>query len=105
MGNGYEKSVVVPEELAEPYSGGQRSGFARFCIQDSGIGIPEEDQSRLFESFHRASNVGTISGTGLGLAIVKNCVDLHKGQISVNSVIGVGTTFTVTLPLHYPAAT
>ena len=105
MGNGYEKSVVVPEELAEPYSGGQHSGFARFCIQDSGIGIPEEDQSRLFESFHRASNVGTISGTGLGLAIVKNCVDLHKGQISVNSVIGVGTTFTVTLPLHYPAAT
>ena len=76
--------------------------LACFCIQDSGIGIPEEDLPQLFESFHRASNVGTIPGTGLGLAIVKKCVDLHGGQISVNSRVGVGTTFTVTLPLNYP---
>ncbi len=68
-------------------------------IQDCGIGIPAEDLPRLFESFHRASNVGTIPGTGLGLAIVKKCVDLHGGQITVNSIVGEGTTFTVTLPL------
>jgi PAS domain S-box-containing protein len=68
-----------------------------FKIKDSGIGIPLEDQSRLFEPFHRATNVGTIQGTGLGLAIVKQCVDLHRGEITVDSVAG-GTTFTVKLP-------
>jgi signal transduction histidine kinase len=74
---------------------------AIFQVQDQGIGIPLEDQPRLFESFHRASNVGTIQGTGLGLAIVKQCVELQRGQISVESVLGKGTTFTITLPLNY----
>jgi signal transduction histidine kinase len=70
-----------------------------FRIQDEGIGIPLKDQAQLFEVFYRSSNVGTISGTGLGLAIVKRCVDVHQGQISVESNVGVGTTFIVTLPL------
>lgn len=70
-----------------------------FRIQDSGIGIPEEDQKQLFQPFHRADNVGKIPGTGLGLAIVKKCVERHKGEISVSSEVGVGTTFIVTLPL------
>lgn len=73
---------------------------AIFRIQDEGIGIPEEDEQRLFESFHRAKNVGNIPGTGLGLAIVRNAVDLHGGKISVNSKVGIGTTFTVTIPLN-----
>ncbi|MEA5513719.1 PAS domain S-box protein [Nodularia sp. UHCC 0506] len=73
---------------------------AIFKIQDQGIGIPQEDIPRLFESFHRARNVGNILGTGLGLSIVKNCVDLHQGNISVTSTLGVGTVFTVTLPLN-----
>ncbi|MBD2043259.1 ATP-binding protein [Microcoleus sp. FACHB-672] len=72
---------------------------AIFQIKDQGIGIPDEDITHLFESFHRAKNVGNIAGTGLGLAIVKRCVDLHEGEISVASKVGVGTTFTVTLPL------
>ena len=75
-------------------------GEAIFRVQDQGIGIPAADQAQLFDSFYRASNVGTISGTGLGLAIVKKSVDLHGGQITVASVVGVGTTFTVTLPLN-----
>jgi signal transduction histidine kinase len=75
-------------------------GEVVFRIQDEGIGIPPEDQEQLFESFHRASNVGTIPGTGLGLAIVKKCVDLHGGQITMESEVGVGTTFTITLPLN-----
>jgi signal transduction histidine kinase len=74
-------------------------------IQDEGIGIPVKDQQHLFKSFHRGSNVGTISGTGLGLAIVKSSVDLHGGQIAVESEVGVGTTFTVTLPLNNPVIT
>ncbi|WP_373530284.1 ATP-binding protein [Nostoc sp.] len=69
-------------------------------IQDEGIGIPTADQAQLFNSFHRASNVGTISGTGLGLAIVKKSVDLYGGNIKVDSEVGFGTTFTVTLPLN-----
>ncbi|MBE9126744.1 MULTISPECIES: PAS domain-containing protein [unclassified Coleofasciculus] len=73
---------------------------AIFVVQDRGLGIPKEDQPRLFEFFHRGKNVGAIEGTGLGLAIVKKCVDLHGGQIAVNSEVGVGTTFIVTLPLR-----
>jgi PAS domain S-box-containing protein len=69
-----------------------------FLIQDHGIGIPKADLEKLFESFRRASNVGSIPGTGLGLAIIKKCVDLHGGQINIESEIGVGTSFTVTLP-------
>jgi PAS domain S-box-containing protein len=72
---------------------------AVFRITDSGIGIPASDLERLFESFERASNVGMIQGTGLGLAIVKKSVDLHGGTIAVESKVGVGTTFTVTLLL------
>lgn len=74
-----------------------------FRVSDSGIGIPEEDLSRLFETFRRGGNVGNIGGTGLGLAIVKNYVDMHGGCISVASTVGRGSCFTVTLP-HAPAA-
>lgn len=70
----------------------------RFEIEDFGIGIPPEDRLHLFESFHRARNVGKIKGTGLGLAIVKQCVELHGGQITVRSELGKGTIFIVTLP-------
>jgi hypothetical protein len=72
-----------------------------FEVKDQGIGIPEEYRKHLFEPFHRASNVGKIQGTGLGLAIVKRAVDLHGGQISVESKVGCGTTFTVTIPIPY----
>ncbi len=71
-----------------------------FTVSDQGIGIPQKDQYKLFESFERASNVGTIQGTGLGLSIVKKGVDLHGGTISVESELDVGTTFTVSLPLR-----
>jgi PAS domain S-box-containing protein len=77
-----------------------QDGEVIFQIQDRGIGIPPEDMERLFESFHRASNVKNIPGTGLGLAIVKRCLDLQKGKISVTSEVGKGTIFTITLPLH-----
>lgn len=75
-----------------------------FRIQDQGIGIPLKDQARLFDAFYRSSNVGRISGTGLGLAIVKKCVEFHNGQITVESEVGLGTTFTITLPFHRPIA-
>ncbi|MDX2217200.1 MAG: CHASE domain-containing protein [Oculatellaceae cyanobacterium bins.114] len=69
-----------------------------FQVKDQGIGISLDDQKRLYEAFHRGKNVGDVVGTGLGLAVVKTCVDLHRGHIVVDSNVGVGTTFTVTLP-------
>lgn len=76
---------------------------ATFRVQDQGIGIPYRDQTRLFETFYRARNVGKIEGTGLGLVIVRKCVDLHGGEIRIISKEGVGTTITVRLPMHPPA--
>ncbi|MBL8162861.1 MAG: PAS domain S-box protein [Anaerolineae bacterium] len=70
-------------------------------VSDQGIGIPEDDLKRLFEPFHRASNVGSINGTGLGLAITKQAIDLHGGTIRVESQLGKGTTFTIDLPLKH----
>ena len=66
-----------------------------FKVQDRGIGIPAEEQSLLFDSFYRGSNVETIPGTGLGLAIAQLCIELHRGSISVESEVNVGTTFTI----------
>lgn len=74
-------------------------GQARFVVSDQGIGIPEAEQDLLFESFHRASNVGGIAGTGLGLAIVKQAAELHGGSIGLYSRPGEGSRFTVQLPL------
>ncbi|MCB9451383.1 MAG: hybrid sensor histidine kinase/response regulator [Anaerolineaceae bacterium] len=71
---------------------------AVFRIQDQGIGIPEDDQQHLFETFYRAANVGRIAGTGLGLSIVKQSVDIHGGSIEFESAEGIGTTFTITIP-------
>lgn len=76
-----------------------RDGDVIFQIEDAGIGIPAAEQKQLFEPFHRGSNVGDIPGTGLGLAIIKKLVDIHNGQIALASEVGVGTTFTITLPL------
>jgi len=71
----------------------------RLTIRDEGIGIPEDDLKYLFEPFHRATNVGTISGTGLGLVITKEAVELHGGSITVESQVGEGTTMSVTIPI------
>ncbi|NEQ27780.1 MAG: HAMP domain-containing histidine kinase, partial [Microcoleus sp. SIO2G3] len=71
-----------------------------FRVRDSGIGIPIEDQPRLFDAFFRAQNVGSTPGTGLGLAIAKQAIDLHGGAIEVESIANLGTTFTVTLPVE-----
>ena len=70
-----------------------------FQVKDKGIGISVVDQQRIFEPFYRGSNIDHIPGTGLGLSILKTLVDLHHGQVSVESEICVGTTFTVILPL------
>lgn len=69
-----------------------------FCVRDDGIGMTAEDREKLFQQFERGANVGKIKGSGLGLCIVKHIVDLHGGTIIVESAIGQGSTFIVTLP-------
>jgi len=70
-------------------------------VEDTGIGIPQDDQPRLFDRFFRSAVAEdqAIPGTGLGLAIVKAIVEAHSGRISISSREGVGTTFRVELPL------
>ena len=70
-----------------------------FQIQDEGIGMPSGYLEKLFQPFERAGNVGNIKGTGIGLYIVKQAVDRHQGTINVESKVGVGTTFTISLPV------
>ncbi len=69
-------------------------------VSDTGIGIPEEALARIFDEFYRAKNAKAMEmeGTGLGLAIAKDVIEQHGGQISVESVVGEGSTFNVALP-------
>jgi signal transduction histidine kinase len=74
----------------------------RVAVRDNGIGIAPEDQARIFDRFYRVrrSETKDIEGTGLGLAIVKKLVEAHGGQIGIDSRLGEGTTFHVSLPVR-----
>ena len=69
-----------------------------FSIQDNGLGIPDQDRSKLFQRFKRGSNVQGIAGTGLGLHIVKEMVLGHGGEVWIESKQGVGTKFFLAIP-------
>jgi len=66
-------------------------------VSDNGCGIPPENRSRIFDAFYTTKDVG--KGTGLGLSISSGIIRKHGGEISVSSEVGIGTTFTVRLPL------
>ncbi|HNY11979.1 MAG TPA: ATP-binding protein [Candidatus Wallbacteria bacterium] len=69
-------------------------------IKDTGIGVPQESVDKIFDKFYRVDSSLTyqVSGTGLGLAIVKHIIDLHGGQINVESQVNIGSKFSITLP-------
>ena len=81
---------------------GQEAQFVSIMVKDSGIGIPQEDQDKIFERFFQHDVPGSIlnQGSGIGLAISKEFVRLHQGTISVTSEPGNGTCFTVLLPVN-----
>ncbi|HEX2907784.1 MAG TPA: GAF domain-containing sensor histidine kinase, partial [Phototrophicaceae bacterium] len=78
-----------------------KGNMLRVAVQDNGLGISPEDQTHIFDRFYRVRRPETdsIEGTGLGLAIVKSLVEAHQGQISLESRLGEGSVFYVTLPL------
>lgn len=83
-----------------------RDDTAVLTVRDDGIGIPRSEQSRIFERFYRVDKARSraTGGTGLGLSIVKHVADQSGGTVKVESLVGVGSTFTVTLPLHPSSA-
>ena len=80
-------------EISVKYSGNQ----VQLKVSDTGIGIPEKDQDRVFERFYRVdkSRSRETGGTGLGLAIVKHIVELHDGEITLHSELGKGTSICI----------
>jgi signal transduction histidine kinase len=79
---------------------GVEQGTARLSVRDSGIGIAEDEQSKIFERFARAASVRNYSGLGLGLYIARKIVEAHRGSIGVRSKLGEGSTFVVEIPLE-----
>ncbi len=83
-------------------------GAVELQVRDTGVGVPEEHREHVFERFHRieSARVRTYEGTGIGLALVQELVKLHGGSVRVESTVGAGSTFTVTIPSgtdHLPA--
>ena len=83
-------------------------GAVELQVRDTGVGIPEDQRERVFERFHRieGTHARTYEGTGIGLALVQELVKLHGGSVRVDSALGRGSTFTVTIPrgtAHLPA--
>jgi signal transduction histidine kinase len=72
------------------------------AVQDTGIGIDADEMDKIFEEFYQVGASRTQEGTGLGLALTRRLVELHDGQLTVESEPGVGSTFTVTMPRRHP---
>lgn len=82
--------------------GGKDNGYLQIQVADTGIGIAPVDQEYIFDKFRQVDSAAQreYSGSGLGLAIVKNLVELHGGQVRVDSEVGKGSTFTIVLPIN-----
>jgi two-component system phosphate regulon sensor histidine kinase PhoR len=92
-------TVAAREAISQPARKGEKAVPAiEVSVADMGSGIPSEDLSRIFERFYQVDKSRRRKGAGLGLAIAKEIVQAHGGQIKAESVMGVGTKFTVTLP-------
>jgi signal transduction histidine kinase len=96
-----DNAVKFTERGEIKLSASKQNGSFKLAVSDTGLGIEKEDLNKIFEEFHRGGRLsnGKYRGTGLGLAIVKKFVDLLGGEVAVESEVGKGSVFTVTLPL------
>jgi signal transduction histidine kinase len=78
----------------------RESGRVAIQVRDHGAGIPPAEQKKVFERFYRGTTSASsrVKGTGIGLALVKNIVAAHDGEVRLESVHGVGSTFTILMP-------
>jgi signal transduction histidine kinase len=88
----------TPEGGTVTATAGREDGEVRIAVRDTGPGIAVEDHERIFEKFERIAGPAT-PGTGLGLSISRELAHLHGGDLTVESTLGLGSTFTVTIPL------
>jgi signal transduction histidine kinase len=103
LGNILENAVKYSGDAREiAVSAGRRGDAVVVSVRDRGIGIPRDEQARIFERFHRVggSLVHDVRGVGLGLAIVRHIVEAHQGRVEVESEPGRGSTFSLVLPLR-----
>jgi signal transduction histidine kinase/DNA-binding response OmpR family regulator len=91
-------SVTVQAEVSQPPVTSHQQLILK--VKDTGIGIPPEHQSKIFERFHQVSEANKEVGTGIGLSLVKELVALMEGNISVKSAEGIGSEFTIELPIE-----
>jgi signal transduction histidine kinase len=103
VGNAVKYSPAGGQVLVAARPGAD--GQVELSVSDQGLGIPADELDRIFDPYQRVSSTATrrIKGTGLGLFIVRNLVELHGGTIRVESVVGRGSTFAVSLPSAPPA--
>jgi len=83
-----------------------RDSYLNIEIEDRGLGIPRSEKTKIFEKFYRVGNglVHDVKGSGLGLSLVKHIIEAHKGKISVESEVGKGSRFTISIPLDSKTA-
>ena len=108
LSNAYKYSTAPSEVtvrlLCDDGDGDDANARVGLAVTDRGIGMTPEQTARVFERFYRADPSGTVLGTGLGMSIVREIVQLHGGQVALDSQPGEGTTATVWLPRHQGAA-
>ena len=101
FGNLLDNAIKYSDPGAQVYVSLEEEGSSVLArIRDTGVGIPEEDLPQLFERFYRVDKARSraTGGSGLGLSITKEIIDLHGGEVSVSSEVGVGSTFEVRIP-------
>ena len=101
LSNAIKFSSATKEVTVRVY---RKDDFAALQVEDKGIGISSKEISRVFEKFYRSKDVkaADAKGSGLGLTLVKHIAEAHGGQIEVQSELGVGSVFTVYLPISNP---
>lgn len=99
LSNAYKYSSDVDAVcIAYRSAENRQDGMVGIEVSDHGIGMSVEEMERVYERFYRADTSGKIPGTGLGMSIVKEIVELHGGEVKLDSKVGAGTTVTLWLP-------